>query len=62
MVEAGPMSLSASRNGKYVLCTYSSGNSYLLDSNLTILFKYLQTEGQKKRIKAWKNGFNRVNK
>jgi hypothetical protein len=57
------MSLSVSRNGKYVLCTYSSGNSYLLDSNLTIIFKYLHTENQnKKRMKSWKNGFNRINK
>jgi hypothetical protein len=56
------MALSMSRNGKYVLCSYFSGNSYLLDSNLTILFKYLHSNGQKKKMRAWHNGFNRINK
>jgi hypothetical protein len=56
------MSLSISRNGKYILCTYRSGNSYLLDGNLTPIHKYIRHEGDKKRLKNWKNGFNRVNK
>lgn len=62
VIENGAMSLSISRNGKYVLCTYSSGNSYLLDGRLTILYKYLRADSHKKRMKAWKNGFNRINK
>lgn len=62
MLETGPMSLSLSRNGKYVLCTYSSGASYLLDSSLSILYKYLRNDNHKKKMKAWRNGFNTVNK
>lgn len=62
MIENGAMSLNMSRNGKYLLCTYASGNSYLLDGNLTLIHKYIMHEGNKKRIKNWKNGFNKVNK
>ena len=32
-----------SKNGKYSLVTYNTGNSYLLDSKLTIICKYLRT-------------------
>ncbi len=56
------MSLSISSNGKYYLCTYETGNSYLLDSNLAILSKYLFGYSGKKKVKNWRNGFNKLNK
>ena len=62
VIETGQMCLNASRNGRYIICSYSSGNSYLLDSNLTILYKYLGQDVQKKKMKHLHNGFNRINK
>jgi hypothetical protein len=62
VIEAGKMALSMSRNGKYVLVTYSSGNSYLLDDRLSIIAKYMLGRGEKKKVKNWRNGFNKYSK
>ena len=56
------MSLSMSKNGKYILCTYNSGNSYLLDKKLNILSKYLRENPIKHKTKNYKNGFNHLTK
>ena len=56
------MELGMSRNGRYTVCTYESGNSYLLDTNLNVLYKYLN-QCEKKRTKMnWINGFNKLTK
>jgi hypothetical protein len=56
------MSLSSSCNGRYLLCTYESGNSYLLDGSLALIFKYIFSPSDKKKIKNWHNGFNKLSK
>ena len=56
------MALSISKNGKYLLCTYQSGNTYLLDNTLNILYKYLFDKGDRKKLKNIKNGFNLANR
>ena len=56
------MSLSASRNGRYILCTYENGNSYLLGHSLSVIFKFVNKGEHKKKVKNWKNGFNKLSK
>jgi len=56
------MSLNMSRNGKYILCTYTSGNSYLLDKNLKIICKYLRNDPPSSKNHSFINGFNKSTK
>lgn len=56
------MVLSMSRNGKYLLMTYLSGNTYLLDDRLNMLNKYMLGGLDKKKMKNIHNGFNKFTK